>query len=100
MNKSYKIVGIVIIILFLSLFFSKYNYNYNENKSILTEEAIKRYEQDLKEGKEINPSNYRVPDKNYNNKASKVGVKASQIIEKVFKKGMKYIMNSLKKLEE
>ena len=69
MNKILKLLGIILIILFLSLYFSKYNNNYYENKNNLTDEAIKRYEKDLKEGKNIDPNNYIVQEKNYNNKA-------------------------------
>ena len=53
MNKLLKVIGLLIIIFFLSLYFSKYSSNYYNDKTNLTEEAIKRYEKDLKEGKNI-----------------------------------------------
>ena len=99
MNKLLKILGLLLIVFFLSLYFSKYTNNYYDNKSNLTEEAIKRYEKDLKEGKDINPSNYVVEEKNYNNKASIMGLKVSKLIENTFSKGLNYILNHLEKYE-
>ena len=95
MNKILKILSIVLIVFFLSLYFSRYNSHYNQNKSYLVDEAIKRYEDDLKSGKDIVPSNYVVEEKNYNNKASVMGIKASNLIENVFSKGIKYILRYL-----
>ncbi|MBQ9019179.1 MAG: hypothetical protein IJ097_02570 [Bacilli bacterium] len=90
MNKVFKLLGIVIIILFLSLYFSKYNNEYYENKNDLTEEAIKKYEKDLKEGKKIIPSEYIPKEKDYNNTVSRMGMKASRIIEKIINNSVKY----------
>lgn len=90
MNKVFKFIGITIIILFLSLYFSKYNNEYYENKNDLTEEAIKKYEKDLKEGKNIIPSEYIPKEKDYNNKVSKMGMKASRLIEKIINSSVKY----------
>ena len=100
MNKTIKLITIILLILFLSLYFSKYNTNYYGNKNILTEKAIKQYEEDLKAGKEILPSNYLEPEKNYNNKVSKIGVQVSKLIEKTFSKGLKYIMKYLQKIQD
>jgi hypothetical protein len=100
MNRISKIIGIMIVILFFSLYFSKYSMDYNQNKKILTEEAIQEYEKDLKEGIEINPEKYQEPEKDYNNRVSKVGLNTSKLIEKGFQKGLKLLMKSLKYLEE
>ena len=95
MNNLLKVLFVIIIIFFLSLYFSKYNNEYFESKNTLTEEAIKKYENDLKNGEKINPNNYRIEEKNYNNKASILGIKASRLIESTFRKGMKYIVKYL-----
>ena len=92
MNKIFKILGLLIIVFFLSLYFSKYNNDYYENKNDLTEEAIKKYEKDLKDGKNINSNNYKKEEKNYNNKASIIGLKASKLIEYTFSYGLKHIV--------
>ena len=95
MNKILKVLGLILIIFFLSLYFSKYNNNYYNDKSNLTEEAIKRYEKDLKEGKSINSNNYKVVEKDYNNKASIIGLKTSKLIEDTFSYGLKHLMKYL-----
>lgn len=92
MNNIFKILGLLIIVFFLSLYFSKYNNDYYENKNDLTEEAIKKYEKDLKDGKSINSNNYKKEEKNYNNKASIIGLKASKLIEDTFSYGLKHIV--------
>lgn len=98
MNKVIKLTLIVVLILFFSLFFSRYN-SYYENKTVLTDSAIERFEKDLKEGKEIVASNYIEEEKNYNNKAAKIGIKTSKFIENSFNKIMKTMMKYLEKLQ-
>lgn len=92
MNKLLKFIGIIIIILFLSLYFSKYSNSYYEEKTLLTEESIKQYEKDLKTGKNIVSNNYIPKEKDYNNKASKLGIKASKLIEDLVNNTLKYIV--------
>ena len=99
MKKMIKGLFIVLIILFLSLYFSKYTNEYYINKNIITEEAMERFENDLKEGKEINAKNYLPEEKNYSNRISDLGLKTSNIIEKTFKKILKYSMKYLEYLE-
>ena len=95
MNKIVKVILIVLSIFFLSLYFSNYNNEYYENKTYLTEEAIKDYEKDLKEGKNITSNNYVPKDKNYNNNFSKIGIKTSNIIESIINKTLKYLVKNL-----
>lgn len=99
MNRIVKISCIIVITVFLSLYFSKYNMDYYENKNVLTEEAIKQFEKDMKEGKQIIASNYLPKEKNYDNKISKIGIKTSEIIEKTFDKGLKVVMNYLNNIQ-
>ncbi len=98
MNKLIKVISIITIILFFSLFLSRYN-SYYENKSVLTDSAIERFEQDLKDGKEIIASNYIEEEKDYNNKAAKAGIKASKIIENSFNKILKGMMKYFEKIQ-
>ena len=92
MNKILKFIGIIVIILFLSLYFSKYNNTYYEEKTYLTEQSIKKYEKDLKEGKNIIANNYIKEEKNYNNKASILGIKSSKFIENLVNNTFKYLI--------
>ena len=43
----------IIVVLFLSLYISKYTNSYYDNKMIMTDEAIKRFKNNLKSGKKI-----------------------------------------------
>ena len=95
MNRILKVILAIIVILFLSLYFSNYNNSYYETKTYLTEEAIKKYEKDLKEGKNITSNSYIPKDKDYNNKASIIGVKTSNFIENIIDKSLKYIAKYL-----
>lgn len=89
---------LLLIILFLSLYLSQATgyYNYEENKKVaLTEQAIKRFEQDVKEGKEIDVTKYLEEEANYNNIYSKAGRKLSSLIETSFQKIMTSLMNEV-----
>lgn len=99
MNKIIKGTGIIIMVMFLSLYLSKFNIETYENKRLLTEEAIIKYEQDLKEGKNILENNYIPEEKNYNNKPSQIGRKVSNTIESSFKKALKMLMKILNEMQ-
>ncbi len=100
MNNLIKIILFILLVFFLSLYFSNYTTSYNENKKVLTEEAIKDYEKDLQEGKEIIPGNYIVKEKNYNNKVAMIGMKTSKFIENSFHKIIKWMMKNISKYTE
>ena len=95
MNKIIKLLIIIITIFFLSLYFSNYNNEYYETKTYLTEEAIRNYEKDLKEGKNITSNNYVPKEKDYNNNFSKLGLKSSNLIEKIITKALKYLVKNI-----
>lgn len=88
----------IFIILFFALYLSQYTgyYDYSSSKkNILTDSAIEKFEADVKSGKNIDSSNYLVKEKNYNNKLSRLGMKTSNVIEKLFEKGMRMIFKEL-----
>ena len=99
MNQILKAMIVFLIIIFLSLYFSKYNNEYYENKRIMTDEAIQKFEKDVKEGKKVNAKNYLPKEKDYNNKASRIGMKSSEFIEKIFDKGLRVIMSYLNSIQ-
>ena len=102
-KNIFILISSVTIIFFLALYFGEYTGYYkfsDNNKSTLTDEAIKRFEQDLKEGKDVNISNYLEEEKHYNNKASTFGMKLSSLIEKAFNKGMNALFSELEKAIE
>ena len=100
MNKTIKLLGIILVIMFLSVYFSRYNSNYYVNQNALTEEAIIKFEEDIKEGKDITVSSYLKEEKNYENKLSKLGKNLSSGIETGFKKGLKLIFKCMEGIIE
>ena len=99
-KECLKLISIILIGSFASLYFTTlggyYEYNLSQ-KNILTEEAIKRFEQDVKDGKEIIASNYIDEEKDYTNKLSRITLKASNFVSTTFKKTIKYIFKQLEK---
>lgn len=99
MDKIIKFSLLALVLVFLILFFSSsggyYEYELNK-KSNLTEEAIKKFEQDVRDGKEIDINDYVVKEKkDYSNTFSKLGLKLSSKIGTIFKEGVKLIFNSV-----
>ena len=86
MNKIIKITFLFLFIIFLALYFSRYNSTLFENEVQLTNQAILQYEKDLKSGKIIDSKNYLPPKKNYSNRASILGEKASNLVDILFRK--------------
>lgn len=98
MNNFLKGLFLVVIIIFLVMFFSSGNgyYEYElGKKNHLTEDAISRFEQDIKDGKEIDVNDYIVSEINYDNKFSRAGITISNNINKIFSEGMKFIFDSI-----
>ena len=95
MKRLIKLIGIILLIFFLALYLSSYNTSYYENKNILTEDAIKRFEKDLKEGKKINVNNYIEKEKNYNNKVYTYTLKLSNLIDKCINKSLRLVLKYL-----
>ncbi len=69
----------------------------NSKKTILTNEAIKRYEEDLKKGKRIDLENYLEEEKVYSNRISNMALGASSIIEKGFNAILNYLFSEMNK---
>lgn len=99
-NKLIKPLLTILILSFLALYFMTsggyYEYKLN-NKNILTEEAIKQFENDVKEGKPIIASNYIKEQKNYSNKANILANKLSDLISNIYDKVMKYLFKQIEK---
>ena len=77
---------------FLVLYFAQaggYYEDVNNKKASLTEEKIKQFEEDVKNGKKIEVENYVVNiKKNYDNKISSFGLYTSKALAEGFKWGM------------
>ncbi len=73
----------------------------NKKKTYLTKESIKRFEEDVAKGKEINVENYVVNVKrNYDNKYSKFGRYTSKILGNTFKWGINKTFSVIDKMVE
>lgn len=100
-DNIFKIVFCILLLVYLSLYFAGISgyYEYrNYKKMVLTEEQINRFEEDVKEGKEINVEDYIVEENNnHNNKIANAGKKLSFTISssmsKVLTKCFKVISN-------
>ncbi len=104
-KKKKNIVLIVLIILFLiyiCFYLTQINgyYEFTQyNKKTITEEAIKQFEKDLQEGKEISMENYVSSSyKDYSNNISNLGKNTSTAIEKFMTKGISNIFKVFKAL--
>lgn len=98
-NVARMIIGILGII-FLVVYFGMatgYLEVENRRKTALTEEAMEKYERDLKAGKKIDAKNYLTEKKVYSNHISNVVLGATGIIEKGFNTIMDYLFHEVDK---
>ena len=98
LHNLIKTIIVITIISFFCLYFTTMGgyYEYNlKQKNTLTEEAIKRFEQDVASGKEIIASNYIEEPKNYNNKVSNTALKLSNTISEIFDKIIKFFFKQI-----
>ena len=72
-------------------------YEYNaRRKMTYTKEQIEKFEQDVKEGKNIDMEEYlKNTDKNYQNKISKATLSLSENISKITRKGINVIFSKI-----
>ena len=100
-NKFIKFVSLILMFSFLFLIIASesgyYEYEIAQNTR-LTEESIKRFEEDVEQGKNIDINDYVVTKKtDYNNSISLLGNKVSEKIEDTISKGLSFIFNYLSK---
>lgn len=101
MKKSniFKIIFLTLVFLYIGLYFAS-NSGYIDyqarNKTVLTKEQIKKFEEDVKQNKPIDIDNY-ITDKQdmYDNNISRVSLKISNSIGKAFEKVLNYIFGKL-----
>ena len=93
MKRIVEIFIIGLFIIYLITFIDRNNYY--ESNQILSDNAIRNFEEDLRSGKKINPSNYLPKKKNYNNKTSILFFNISKAIEKVVNRSLKKAIHYL-----
>lgn len=104
-KKKINWLRIIIIILFIgyiSLFLLNKTGYYNSalrKKTELTNEQIKRFETDIRNGKQIDINDYLIDEtKDYTNATSNTGYYISTSVEKILNNGIKSIGSIFKKL--
>lgn len=99
MERCLKIIGLTLVFLFIGIYFasnSRYIDYQARNKKILTEEQIKKFEDDVKENKVIDINNYiSTKEDEYDNKISSISLKISQTIGKAFENTINFIFKEL-----
>lgn len=94
MKKEYipRILLLTMFVLFVALYFTQATGYYEfqtEKKTQLTEEQIKKFEEDIKAGKDVDVNSYLIENhKEYKNKISSASFQVSKQIEKTMKKGI------------
>ena len=100
-SEILKLLGLLVVILFSVLYFGQATGYYKVaagRKNTLTDDAIKRFEEDVAAGKEIVASNYLEKEKDYNNNISKIGREISKLIEMGFEKFMEGLFRELEQI--
>jgi len=98
-NVFLKVISVLFLIYFsLYLMENLGYYNINTKNKVLTEEAIKEFEKDIKNGKSIDIKNYVGDTTNYKNFYSNLGYNLSVGVDNVLNKGLKKVGDILKKL--
>ena len=101
MNKN-KIFKFVFFIFFISFIISYviersgyYEYNL-QNRTVLTNESMKKFEKDVSEGKDVTIEDYTVPtSRDYTSTLTKKTNKVSLEVNKVLKKGIEGVFKLL-----
>ena len=102
--KIFRKMFLAIFIAFTVLYFSQatgyYEYQLHE-KVVLNQEKIKQFEQDIKDGKNINVDDYVTEEvANYGNNVSKLGLNISKGIGDTIKESMNSVFKYIGKMVE
>lgn len=101
-NKIFKFIFYLFFISFLVIYFSEltgyYEYQ-NYQRKEFTQQQIKKYEEDIKNGKEVDINEYLAVDtRKYNNNLSKFASKLSDNISNIVNSGVEYTFKYISKL--
>lgn len=92
---KYGSIGLVLLFFFFFFVGDIIYKNRLTTKTILTEEQIKKFEEDVKNGVNIDINDYVVRDKDYQNNVTRVNDTISNLINKTFKQIFKYLLKSI-----
>lgn len=101
-RNIFKSLLVISFIIFMGLFISSQSGFYEaklSNKVALTDEAIKRFENDVSEGKVVDVSNYVLEEKkDFSNKCTDIGEGISDAITKLLTEGISGAWDAIKVL--
>lgn len=101
-RDRFLIVLLVFFVMFLIIYITKQAgyYEYKAyNKSTLTKESIKKFEQDIEEGKNVSINDYVVSDyKDYSNTITDLGYNTGKFVENIMNNGIKKTLKMLSTL--
>ena len=104
LNNFFKTIFIILVVAFITLYVSNstgYFEYYQRQNAILTEEKIKQFEEDIKNGINLDLESYlENTKKNYNNKTSELGLFLSDKIGEYAKNGIEITFKFLNDLIE
>lgn len=100
-ENTFKIIFIFLFVIFLTMYISVgsnyYEYEFHK-KVMLTNEDIKKFEDDVKNNKEVDIDNYISSRVDYSNSFSKASTKVSKETKKYIKQGIEGIFNIFSKM--
>ena len=100
--QLFRIMVIISFVCFLTLFIAnKYGYYEfrNHQRTMLTLEQIQQFEQDVKDGKEIDLQDYLTDiRKDYQNNVSRAGLNISNTVSNIVSKGVEGIFDSISRM--
>ena len=100
--NKFKYIFYILITIFICLYFAGVSGYYDKKittKTMLTKEAIKLFEEDIKSGKAVDIKDYiKETNKDYQNKYSNLGYIFSNTISKIINEGVGSVVKLLKSL--
>ena len=103
MKKVFKITLFLLIGAYFVLYISYCNgyiERKNHEKTVLTDEMIMKYEEDLKNGVDVSKIDYIIEENNYSNFYTNMNLKIANRIEKGFDNVIKYIFRKINSVVE
>lgn len=101
-KKRFKFIFTTLVIIFCLLYFASSTGYYEKkisSKTALTKDAIKAFEEDVANGKNVDIKDYiEVHDDDYKSLSSKIGYTISNSIDTILNDGVGYIIKLLKAL--
>ena len=97
-SSIFKFTILTLLLIFIVIYVSdmKGYYAYsNYKKSILTEEGIRKFEEDIESGRAIDVNDYIEKDKDYSNNISRATLKVSNKLSSFIRKGIVDFFDSI-----